>query len=277
MEGSVEDNQLWSSEYVEDWFLQEDMKAAGYDGFLVSDCRGDEDGINVGVYDPAKVTIVKRIKENNRVGTQQLQDYVSGIRKELQGVDGLAGLDHQMAVLCLAIWNMKLSRTEEDPTKELINLWNEGKGNYCTSDGRRPGKKEAEALRPLIQEFNDIIADMEENRVASERVKESFPHKNAIDSLPKRAVKKDFCRDINSKRLVTGNRVNTPDGEGDIEKISGTHGEYFVTVNGTDYKATDCYRVMESRENPEFVRIARVREAVSRISYTRCHASRRTA
>lgn len=184
----------------------------------------------------SKENTMRKLRE-----TTGLPHYAKGVRRVVDGVvDEIAGLDHDMAVLCLAIWNLKLERTEEDPTEDLIDLWNSGKGNYCLSDGRRPGPKEAAALKALLAEFNDIIADHEEN------LRESFgmrPHKAA------------FCRDANNKRLVPGNNVNTPDGEGEIDKISGTRGEYFVSVNGQEYRSTECHKLHEAKARDSIANI----------------------
>lgn len=89
--------------------------------------------------------------------------YMKHARELLQGVHEIAGLDPEMAALCFAIWNLKLARTEEDPTAELVDMWSSGEGAISLKNGRRPGLKEAEALPELIQSMNDIIADREEN------------------------------------------------------------------------------------------------------------------
>ena len=92
-----------------------------------------------------------------------ISHYMKHARDLLQGVSDIAGLDPEMAALCFAIWNLKLDRTEEDPSAELMDMWSKGEGAISLKNGRRPGPKEAEALSALIQGMNDIIADREEN------------------------------------------------------------------------------------------------------------------
>lgn len=162
---------------------------------------------------------VKPVKE-----ATDISYYMRHARELLQGVHEIAGLDPEMAALCFAIWNLKLARTEEDPTAELVDMWSSGEGAISLKNGRmrRPGPKEAEALPALIQGMNDIIADREENL----NIRESTEYPS-----------EEFARALNKAR-VAGLSIPDLDALYDMvyDRIS-EEGEAFKDV--LRYKATE--------------------------------------
>jgi len=66
------------------------------------------------------------------------------------------GMDKEMAITCLAIFNSLFEKLEdpEEAIAQLQDRWSHNEGALVTEDGRKPGPAEADKLVDLVQWFN---------------------------------------------------------------------------------------------------------------------------
>lgn len=95
-----------------------------------------------------------------------LSSYMERIGKTLERVDSLAGIDKEMATLCISAWAKKYDDTMEDPTDFFAELWRNNRGKAQTPSGRKPGAKEASALAEMLSEYDALATEQDQAKDA---------------------------------------------------------------------------------------------------------------
>lgn len=103
---------------------------------------------------PLEESVSRKLTEGNFVSYAQRlkKDFNKILAPDARPV----GMDRDMAITCLAIFNSLFEKLEdpEEAMAQLQDRWSHNEGALVTEDGRRPGPAEADKLVDLVQWFN---------------------------------------------------------------------------------------------------------------------------